>query len=134
MILSIWFVIFAILLILIGSVYLAIIYLDPHWINRGGAFLAAVAAAFAILEASLENRIKNEKSQEEKDHQHKNNFSDFISITATRIRHARFRQANSKLSSEKLKTVFFSSMIAIIGELLHGFGDLLFKFTLSILN
>ncbi|WP_147094446.1 hypothetical protein [Nitrosococcus oceani] len=50
-----------VLSIIMGSIYLAFTHQDPHWINRGGALLAAVAASLAIMEATLERRITEEK-------------------------------------------------------------------------
>jgi len=118
-------VMIVVILIIIGTIYFAVKLHDPHLIQRGGALLAAVAASLAIMEATLERRV-NEKSSLQLQQKPERGFSSFVTSTASRIHYARFRVTQSKLTNEKIRTVFFTSLLAVLGEILHGFGDLLF--------
>jgi hypothetical protein len=93
---------------------------DPHWVQRGGALLAAFAAMLAVFEAFFEQKAEVIKR-------------DAIELPAMtpvgrlalRIKNARMKSNLGIVSEQKLRTVFYISMVAVFGELLHGFGDLL---------
>jgi hypothetical protein len=107
------------------SVELAIALHDQHWVQRGGALLAALAAFLAIFEAFVEHRVQEHAASRPKELEEKGLRRELLTM-AQRIKQARFRSAHIALSGEKLRTVFFISSIAIAGEILHGFGDLIF--------
>src|SRR4051812_46772282 len=109
----------------IASLIIAIISREPHWMQRGGALLAAISALIAIVEASLERKIHVREIEAEHE-----DAKDLVRVPVLRrleahIKSARFRADADTLSSEKVKAIFIIGLIAIFGEILHGFGDLL---------
>jgi hypothetical protein len=100
---------------------------DAHWCQRGGALLAAIAAFLAIFEASVEHNFRKFETAKVTSSPSFQNADDTSLNLLNRIRLAKFRSAKDKLSYEKMKAVFWISSIAILGEFLHGFGDLLYE-------
>jgi hypothetical protein len=111
-------------LVVLGSIYQSITSLDPHWVQRGGALLTAIAASLAIFDAFVEHKVRlGEVSKPDRPNGMVGEDGVAIGLL-NRIRQAKFRSRYTSLSSEKLRTVFLISCIAVFGELLHGFGDL----------
>lgn len=113
------------------SIRLTFVLHDQHWVQRGGALLAALAAFLAIFEAFVEHRVQEHEAARPRESEEKGLRYEILTM-AQRIKQARFRTAHVALSGEKLRTVFFISSIAVIGEILHGFGDLIFLKAISI--
>jgi hypothetical protein len=93
---------------------------DPHWIQRGGALLAAFAAMLAVFEAFFERKaeiVRDEPLDASK--------LGPVGQLAVRIKQARIRSNLGIISEQKVRTVLYISMVAVFGEVLHGFGDLL---------
>jgi hypothetical protein len=120
--------------VLIFSFALAASTGDAHWCQRGGALLAAIAAFLAVFEASVEHNFRRYEAAKATNPPSLNNADDTSWNMISRIRMAKFRSRSNKLSYEKMKAVFWISSIAVVGELLHGFGDLLFELCESILH
>lgn len=114
--------------VIIVSIGLAAFTGDPHWCQRGGALLAAIAAFLAIFEASVEHNFRQHEAAKPTSSPNFQNAEETSLNMLTRIRLAKFRSNNEKLSYSKMKAVFWISSIAVLGELFHGFGDLLFEF------
>lgn len=114
--------------------YLSFILNDPHWMQRGGAFLAAASAAFAIFELFIDEKISVGESKK-KNVAKKPKATDPrpVKRIAARIRNVRIRQDLSRLSTEKKKFIITASCMAIVGEIFHGFGDLIFKLLLKLI-
>lgn len=109
-------------LIVIGaSAFLSIHYNDPEVMRRGGALLAAIAASMAILEAFLEHHVHIVEVAKPTE---PNPFGTAPVSILRRVQQGRWRLEHKQLSDEKLRTVILISCIAIVGELLHGFGDI----------
>jgi hypothetical protein len=110
-----------------GATFLAIEHGEPEWVKRGGAFVAAVAAFLAIVEATVEHKVRvfeAGKPSLEEGEDGRGLFGTGALRLADRIRQTRFRESFGELSESKLKDVFLISGLAVTGELLHGFGDL----------
>jgi hypothetical protein len=97
---------------------------EPHWLQRGGALLAALAAMLAIFEALLERNIDNHSVKSLPALRKSSLFGRSAVELANRIVQTRFRSRQEALSRRKLAVVFFNAMLAVLGEILHGFGDL----------
>lgn len=100
---------------------------DPHWLQRGGALLAAISATLAIIEAFFERKIEV-RSVEAGLEEAESRRQSPLRALERKIRGARFRQGAERLSSDKARIVFTVSAIAIFGEVLHGFGDFIFEY------
>jgi hypothetical protein len=119
--------------VVVASFVLAFVTDDPHWCQRGGALIAAIAAFSAVFEASVEHEFRRHSASKV------GRVSSLAGVDGSspatmidRIRSARFRSRSSALSYDKLKAVFWISSIAVLGELFHGFGDLLYELCASI--
>lgn len=113
--------------VLILSFFMAILTGDPHWCQRGGALLAALAAFLAIIEASVEHDYRLHETERLQTASPLADLRGANSNMIDRIRRARFRSQSTKLSYDKVKAVFWISSIAVVGEIFHGFGDLVFE-------
>jgi hypothetical protein len=121
------------LMVLAGSATIAAVAGDPHIVQRGGALLAAISAMLAIIEAFVEQKVRATGSEIEREVV-KGSGHTAISRLEYRIRNARFRADAEQLSSEKIRAVFLISSIAILGEVLHGFGDWVFEPALALFH
>jgi hypothetical protein len=119
-------VIFA-LLVLVASLALAGYTADPHWCQRGGALLAAIAAFMAIFEASIEHNFRQFTATRTTQARDMAAAAENSLSMIERVRLAKFRSRSKKLSHDKLRAVFWISSIAVVGELFHGFGDLIYE-------
>lgn len=82
--------------------------------------MAAFAAMLAVFEAFFERKAEVIKEEP----------VDVSILTpvgrmAARVKQARIRSSLGIISEQKVRTVFYISMVAVFGEVLHGFGDLL---------
>ena len=109
---------------------IAIITRDGHWVQRGGALLAAISATLAIIEAFFEQKIEVRAVEAELEDEYGQRQSPLRALEQ-KIRGTRLRQGAEKLSADKAKIVVTVSAIAIFGEVLHGFGDLIYTFLLG---
>jgi hypothetical protein len=94
---------------------------NAHWVQRGGAALAAIAAGLAILEAFVERELHEAQATKPED---PDPFGAVPRTIVRRVQQGRWRLQNRHLSHDKLLAVIFISSIAISGELIHGFGDI----------
>ena len=100
---------------------------DPHWLNRSGALVSALCAAAiliqVLIEISVEHRLsaatiaRTRVPTEE-------TLIDPLSRVETRIRLARIEHRERLLVRTRLRVVLVVVGGAIVGELVHGFGDL----------
>ncbi len=87
--------------------------------------ITAISAFLAISDATLEHKILEEKINKPNQQTKMDNVFDVtLARIANRVAGARFRKQFGGLSQKRLKTVFWISGLAILGEILHGFGDL----------
>jgi len=108
------------LVAVIGSAYLAHLTHDAHWMNRAGAAIVAVEGIIAVVEFSRRKRLEQTRS---------------LTISKTqRDRHSESPHSHKRLDildreirKAELQVFVLALFCAVVGELLHGFGDLLFK-------
>ena len=103
---------------------------DPHWLNRGGAAIAAVSAGAILFQITTELKIEEERKKLEHDAEAtennrsidtlspKNNLE--VKLIKKRIEHLRTELGRTRI--KVVKYVVFSTMF---GEFLHGYGDLI---------
>ncbi len=112
----------AALMILAVSVVIARITGDGHWINRGGATIAAMAAGAVLLQIMVEIELEKESRDLPAP-------PDLPAYPSPRelLEHtlaAKGREARmASLHQDRLQVALRVAVTAIIGELLHGFGD-----------
>lgn len=106
-----------------GGVAMAIICDDAHWVNRSGAAIVAVQGVAAIVEFGRRRRLQEVTAKSA--HSDGAN-SEFGPQDSDQKRQARRRHllAAEVARAERL-TFDVVVGLAVVGELLHGFGDLL---------
>lgn len=104
---------------------------DPHWVQRGGALLAAISALIIIGAVSLEVQEAQASHERVPERQRALGLGQSVQTLARRIAKTRMRTKLETLSAQRLRMVFVHSFLAVLGEILHGFGDLLFTALLS---
>jgi hypothetical protein len=129
-------------LLLLGAigVALAAVYLgyviarkkgDPHWINRTGAAIVATEGVIAVAEFLRQERLKRIRSG--------------IMVgggvgrtSGTGSEALTLSRANNILEREirrsELQIVIIAAFLAIIGEVLHGFGDIIYEALIGVIR
>lgn len=104
---------------------------DPHIVQRFGALIAGMAALFVFVQASFEIFLEKEKQRLEEERTTRLWWSYFIPPDlikrAAAVRH---EQALSSFVSMRMRFVLIVSLTAFVGEVVHGFGDLLIVATI----
>lgn len=112
---------FALLAVSAGC-YLACGTGDPHWMNRAGAAIAATEGIIAIAEFHRRARL-NKIQATLMSRTMKQTMEGSVTLDAMR--------ANDILEVEikraELHVLVIAVLLAMIGEVLHGFGDLLLE-------
>jgi hypothetical protein len=96
---------------------------NPHWLNRGGALVAACAAAAILVQIILEIDIERRRHELEKRGAKAVPPSSVIQDLGRRLYEHRLKQQGSNLTRERLEIAATVVACAMSGELLHGFGD-----------
>lgn len=112
------------LLALTGGCYLARRSGDAHWVNRAGAAIVAAEGAIVIVEfvrrARLQKILNKTLMGIPRDQSNESTIS-----MQRRIRS--FDTLEGEIERAELQVLVIAVLLAMTGELLHGFGDLLFK-------
>jgi hypothetical protein len=99
------------ILCLAAGIGLALTY-DSHWLNRAGAAIVAVQLAAVMIEFSRRRRLRDIEE----------------GMTAERDLSEDGRQIlESEIVRSESQAFAVVVTLAIVGEILHGFGDLLFE-------
>jgi hypothetical protein len=100
---------------------------DPHIINRGGALISAMAAGAILVQILHEIRIEDSRRKLENE---KESMPDEIvspiGRLAERLAQGKRNREIEALKKSRLQIASYVVSCAIAGEVLHGFGDLLF--------
>ena len=109
------------------GVWLSISMHDPHWLNRSGAAIAAVAAGAILLQIRVEVKIEDrrKKLQEEAARTEEVDRSTPVGALEAKLAATRIERRHEALTTTRLMVAAYVVGCAMIGELLHGFGDLL---------
>ena len=104
------------------TVYYAADWLSwPDLLNRAGALLSAVGAALVVYQTLFELRLDTQQATEE----HvvtSNNLSPFNAEQAMKI----MRRRAEVRTRRRMEMVMCVAILVFMGELLHGWGDLIF--------
>jgi hypothetical protein len=130
--LGVWYVLFAIAIMVVFFV-LAYIYHDPHYVNRGGALLAAFAASLVLYEAFFEEKAKVVLGARPETTNGGGNGAKLADLSpraglARRLALRKWRSKEQEFNEVRFGLIFLSGVLAVIGEVFHGFGDILFKY------
>ena len=90
---------------LLGGCWLARLHEKPEWVNRSGAAITAAESLIAILESKRRSRLQR-------------------TLHVTNPSNPYIREEIEKAETHLLRV---SIVLAVSGELIHGFGDLLFE-------
>jgi hypothetical protein len=104
---------FAFLLVGAGG-YLAHRSTDHHWVNRAGAAVLASDGVFVVLEFFRRERLRGVRR------------ATFGGHSATQSP-PELQFLENQIGRAELRLVIIAALLAIVGEVLHGFGDLLFR-------
>ncbi|MFY9619994.1 MAG: hypothetical protein WAQ99_09290 [Pyrinomonadaceae bacterium] len=98
------------------GVWLAIMTGDPHWLNRAGAAITATEAVIVLAEFQRRERLGHARIRLERRRRDRSlNTERAGEIIEDAIRRAERR------------VLLVAVSLAMFGEVLHGFGDLLFE-------
>lgn len=102
---------------------LTILIRDPHGLMRTGAFIAAVGGVFVVMQ------VREEIEMEKRHHPH--NVGGSMSLTplgqkAEQLETEREKRRESALRQARLAMVMAIALWLFAGELLHGFGDVIY--------
>jgi len=113
--------------LVLGGGWLAWFTHDPHWLNRAGALVAAAGAAAILLQISTEMRLEEQRARLElqADRVREDAGSGPMETLELRLELKRLERYRSALAKRRLVIASYVVSIAMLGELLHGFGDLL---------
>ena len=98
---------------------------DPEWVMRGGTVLTAVSALFIIYEAFFERSVRLSDDEAPTEPTSVADVSPVVQI-AQRIEHLRGQARVHRSENQRLRLVILNSFMVVIGELIQGFGDLLY--------
>lgn len=92
-------------LALAGGIIFATRLHEPEWVNRSGAIIVCAEAFIAITEHRLKRRLSRISDKEKSNNP----------------------QIGKVAEEAEAKLFLVATSLAVLGEALHGFGDLLFK-------
>jgi len=114
---------------LAAACYLARKTGDPHWINRGGAAITAAEGLIAVAEFRRRNRLSKT---------HRDFVRQMAKSISERETSLDIEEANELFEGEinraERHVMLVAVSLAVAGELLHGFGDLIFEGFHSVLG
>lgn|GEM_PF-3185763 len=109
---------------------LATYYCDPHWLNRGGALIVAVQAVAVAAEFARRDRlhalqvairggvVENPAAKGVRD-------SKALEVASKDGRSREFLDA--EIARAERRALLIVLALAVAGEIMHGFGDLIFE-------
>ena len=111
--------------VIIGGVFIAGVTDDSHWMNRAGALVSAIAGCAILWQVAFEVGLDSEarllptiaNSSESKSALPMSDLGRTLEANRLEERHHELHRARIRVSRSVI-------VFAVIGELLHGFGDL----------
>lgn len=117
-----------IIAIFFAGICLSFFTKDPHWLNRAGALIAAIAALLILVQISAEIRIEHEIEAVDTNIRvipTNNSVLTPLEKLENKLALNQLLVKRSKILGRRLRVAFFVVVAAMIGEILHGFGDLI---------
>lgn len=123
----IWSMFATTLAFVIIFVFAAFLTRKAEWLNRGGAVVAATAAAFAFLQIHLDIKVEERRRRLVDDGPPRpNQYSPGpLGGLEMRIKGKKAERMAFYLTAERIRFAGAVALCACVGELLHGMGDLL---------
>ena len=116
----------AVSLILIASLILAWHLGDPHIANRGGALVSALAAGGVLMQIRFEVRLEDSRRKLEEEMPETGPLSLMpTDVLAEKLLERERRLSMAGLTKLRLRVASCVVLCAMVGEALHGFGDLI---------
>ena len=117
----------AALLIFAASVVIARATGHGHWVNRGGAVIAALAAGAVLLQIMVEIQLDRQREMLEAARTPEENALPPgalpLEVLEFRLAQQELESKKSELHHDRLLVARRVVVTAIVGELLHGLGD-----------
>ena len=120
--------------LVLGGIGLSVSTHDPEWLKRSGAAIAAVAAGAILIQIRTELTIEAKRKSLDEENARAESVDRTMPIGALEAKLAmrRIELKQAGLTTMRLVVAGYVVTCAMIGELLHGFGDLLICSLLSI--
>jgi hypothetical protein len=115
----------AVLLVIVSGAVLAVWRNNPACLARAGAAVAALAAGAVLFQIRTELKIEEERSVLT-EQLHKFDAAEAttpIERLEARLQHKRVEHLQSDLAHARLRVAIYVVSAAMLGEILHGFGD-----------
>jgi hypothetical protein len=99
---------------------------DPQWLNRGGSFVAALAALAVYFQIQREIRLEAERERMETSARAQSAAAEHstpLEQAAQRLEVQRRERHGTALTAERVRIGLAVAVCAFVGECLHGFGD-----------
>jgi hypothetical protein len=102
---------------------------DSHWLQRGGALVAAYGAGIGVVTFVLELYFEDEEHKLDAASQRttKSSSPSPLGRVATRLNAQMIKRQRRDLRKERLYVAATVAMCLLIGEICHGFGDLVLE-------
>ena len=106
------------IIVIVGGWYLALHLHDPHWMNRAGAAVVALQVCAAMIEFARRNRLRHAETSllmrlpDKHGRDHSEKLHTFVA---------------AEVAKSESHAFLLVMTLAAVGELLHGFGDLVFE-------
>ena len=114
-------------LVIAGSMVLAWHFGDPHIVNRGGALVAALAAGGVLLQIVYEVRLEESRRKLEEAMPPPEGRSQMpTDVLADKLIEQKRLLSMADLTKRRLRVASCVVLCAMVGETIHGFGDLMF--------
>lgn len=109
--------------------YLARRLADPHWVNRAGAAVVAMQGVAAAVEFARRKRLHELSHWFAADRRSvgSNDYRSTTSNNEARVSIEVERYLEAEVSKSERRAFTTVVCLAVVGEVLHGFGDLIVK-------
>jgi hypothetical protein len=113
---------------IVGGVLLSIRTGDPECLKRAGALIAALGAGAILFQIAAEIRLEQQRSRielaVEGEKVRSSSSATPLEVLTIRLALARLDAERSAIARRRLALAGWVIATAMIGEMLHGFGDL----------
>lgn len=107
--------------ILVVGFLLSLVFVDPYIFRRFGALTTGYAACLVLLQIALENRFEAQKEESKPDEM------DEISPAKEKWLRKRSEKKFADYSQKRMSIAVVVAVLALLGEVVHGFGDYVVK-------
>ena len=102
----------------------AVAWCDPHLFNRIGALITACAAGLIVWQIGLEMTLEAQRHAGVAQADNRAGLSPIMARAMARATAKMWARNERQYRSTRLRVAAFVAVNAVLGEMLHGFGDL----------